>query len=54
MTYVRLVNNVAGLDTIVISVYGWVDDVVRGYYDGVRETSEFYLLILLVVVVVID
>lgn len=54
MTYVRLVNNVVGLDMIVISVYGWVDDVVWGYYDGVREMSEFYLLILLVVVVVID
>lgn len=28
MMYVRLVNNVVGLDMIVISVYGWVDDVV--------------------------
>lgn len=54
MVNVWLVDDVMGLDMVVIVVYGWVDNVVRSYYDWVREVGEFDLLILLVVVVVID
>lgn len=54
MVYIWLVDDVVSLDVIVVGVDGWVDDVVRGYYDGVWEVGEFYLLVLLVVVVVVN